>query len=75
MGCPLSWPFAAAGAGRGAAGVVGPRVLVVALRGGAETFSMKIPHGVANFADIRRGGYFYVDKTPFLPMLESAERG
>ncbi len=36
---------------------------------------MKIPYGMANFAQIRQGGYFYVDKTPFLPMLESAERG
>ncbi len=36
---------------------------------------MKIPYGMANFAKIRKNGYFYVDKTPFLPMLESAERG
>ena len=33
---------------------------------------MKIPYGQSNFADIRRGGFFYVDKTPFLPVLESA---
>ncbi|HSN99156.1 MAG TPA: AAA family ATPase, partial [Candidatus Nanopelagicales bacterium] len=31
---------------------------------------MKIPYGVSNFGEIRRGGYFYVDKTPFLPQLE-----
>ncbi len=31
---------------------------------------MKIPYGVSNFDDIRRDGYFYVDKTPFLPVLE-----
>jgi Predicted AAA-ATPase len=31
---------------------------------------MKIPYGIANFADVRSGGYFYVDKTPFLPVLE-----
>ncbi len=31
---------------------------------------MKIPYGVPNFGDIRREGYFYVDKTPFLPMIE-----
>jgi hypothetical protein len=36
---------------------------------------MKIPYGTANFAKIRREGYFYVDKTPFLPVLESAELG
>ena len=36
---------------------------------------MKIPYGSSNFAKIRRGGYFYVDKTPFLPLLESAELG
>lgn len=36
---------------------------------------MKIPYGIANFAKIRREGYFYVDKTPFLPLLESAELG
>ncbi|MCC6552351.1 MAG: AAA family ATPase [Polyangiaceae bacterium] len=36
---------------------------------------MKIPYGTANFAKIRRKGYFYVDKTPFLPLLESAELG
>ena len=36
---------------------------------------MKIPYGTSNFADIRREGAFYADKTPFLPMLESAEAG
>src|SRR5262245_31471009 len=36
---------------------------------------MKIPYGLANFARIRQEGFFYVDKTPFLPMLESAEAG
>ncbi len=36
---------------------------------------MKIPYGLANFATIRREGYFYVDKTPFLPLLESRESG
>ena len=36
---------------------------------------MKIPYGRSNFADIRRGGFFYVDKTHFLPLLESAESG
>jgi len=32
-------------------------------------------YGNANFADIRRSGAFYVDKTPFLPRLESNLRG
>jgi hypothetical protein len=36
---------------------------------------MKIAYGNANFADIRKRGSFYVDKTPFLPMLESDELG
>jgi hypothetical protein len=36
---------------------------------------MKIPYGQSNFAGLRRGGFFYVDKTPFLPVLESAESG
>ena len=31
---------------------------------------MKIPYGESNFAKIRTEGYFYVDKTPFLPVLE-----
>src|SRR5262249_22762003 len=31
---------------------------------------MKIPYGVSNFTQIRTEGYFYVDKTPFLPVLE-----
>jgi hypothetical protein len=34
---------------------------------------MKIPYGMSNFGDVRRGGYFYADKTPFLPVLESAD--
>ncbi len=33
---------------------------------------MRIPYGKSSFSDIRRGGYFYADKTPFLPKLESA---
>ncbi|HSN98798.1 MAG TPA: AAA family ATPase [Candidatus Nanopelagicales bacterium] len=36
---------------------------------------MKIPYGISNFGDMRREGYFYADKTPFLPVLESAEAG
>lgn len=36
---------------------------------------MKIPYGNADFANIRRSGMFYVDKTPFLPELENAELG
>ncbi len=36
---------------------------------------MKIPYGNADFAEIRRKGSFYVDKTPFLPVLESDEFG
>ncbi len=36
---------------------------------------MKIPYGLSNFADVRKRGFFYVDKTPFLPLLESGESG
>jgi hypothetical protein len=36
---------------------------------------MKIPYGRSNFEEIRRRGFFYVDKTPYLPMLESDESG
>ncbi|HSN97164.1 MAG TPA: AAA family ATPase, partial [Candidatus Nanopelagicales bacterium] len=36
---------------------------------------MKIPYGRSNFAEIRRRGFFYVDKTPFLPVLERDESG
>src|SRR3954454_22149429 len=36
---------------------------------------MQIPYGRSNFEEIRRKGYFYVDKTPFLPLLESAQLG
>ncbi|MBK9266379.1 MAG: AAA family ATPase [Polyangiaceae bacterium] len=32
---------------------------------------MKIPYANCDFADIRKRGYFYVDKTPFLPHLEA----
>jgi hypothetical protein len=31
---------------------------------------MKIPYGIADFAELRRGGYFYVDKTPLLEQVE-----
>jgi hypothetical protein len=36
---------------------------------------MRIPYGQSNFADLRLDRYFYADKTPFLPQLESAEAG
>src|SRR5262245_21185095 len=36
---------------------------------------MKIPYGVSNFALLRSRGVFYVDKTAFLPLLESDESG
>jgi len=36
---------------------------------------MRIPYGVSSFSDIRRNAYFYADKTPFLPLLESIEAG
>jgi hypothetical protein len=36
---------------------------------------MRLPYGIANFADLRRRGLVYVDKTGFIPALESAEKG
>lgn len=36
---------------------------------------MRIPYGISDFATIRREGYFYVDKTPFLPVLENPMSG
>lgn len=36
---------------------------------------MQIPYGRSNFEEIRQKRYFYVDKTPFLPLLERAETG
>src|SRR5580692_3052204 len=36
---------------------------------------MRLPYGIANFADLRRGGYAYADKTGFIPALESPEKG
>ena len=35
---------------------------------------MKIPYGICNFDTIRSEGFFYADKTPFLPVLEAAYR-
>ena len=35
---------------------------------------MKIPYGISDFATIRREGFFYADKTPFLPVLEAGYR-
>jgi hypothetical protein len=32
---------------------------------------MKIPYGLSNFGELRTNGYFYVDKTHFLPELEN----
>lgn len=36
---------------------------------------MKIPYGNADFGSVRRGGMFYVDKTPYLAELENDEFG
>src|SRR4026208_879677 len=35
-----------------------------------QAHMMKIPYGISNFAELRQGGFFYVDKTPFLPRSE-----
>jgi hypothetical protein len=33
---------------------------------------MKFPYGTSNFAELRTEGYFYVDKTHYIELLESA---
>src|SRR5262249_43909987 len=35
---------------------------------------MKIPYGISDFGQIRAEGFFYADKTPFLPVLEAGYR-
>ena len=35
---------------------------------------MKIPYGISDFGQIRSEGFFYADKTPFLPVLEAGYR-
>lgn len=34
---------------------------------------MKIPYGISNFAALRQGQYFYIDKTSYIPRLEPDE--
>src|SRR4051812_42101335 len=36
---------------------------------------MRLPYGKSDFAELRRGGYVFADKTGFIPALESAEKG
>jgi len=33
------------------------------------THRRKLPIGIQTFSDIREGGYYYVDKTPFIEKL------
>ena len=33
-----------------------------------------IPYAVADFVDLRERGYYYVDKTRFIPLIEEADR-
>ena len=35
---------------------------------------MRFPYGIADFRKIREGGYFYVDRTDRVPLLEEAGR-
>ncbi|MDR0894063.1 MAG: AAA family ATPase, partial [Prevotellaceae bacterium] len=32
---------------------------------------MTIPYAIADFAELREGGYYYVDKTQFIPRIEN----
>ncbi len=36
---------------------------------------MKNPYALSNFAQLRKGGFFYADKTPFLTYLEDSDTG
>jgi hypothetical protein len=36
---------------------------------------MRLPYGISNFADLRRQGYVFADKSGFIPNLEDAEKG
>ncbi len=33
---------------------------------------MRFPYGIADFRKIRDGGYFYVDRTDQIPLIEDA---
>ena len=33
---------------------------------------LRIPYGKQNWEDVRLGGYYYVDKTRFIPQIENA---
>ena len=33
-----------------------------------------VPYAVANFAEIRHKGYYYVDKTMYIPLIERSNR-
>lgn len=33
-----------------------------------------LPYGMMNFADIRLDGYYYVDKTMYIPLIERSNR-
>ena len=34
-----------------------------------------VPYAVANFAEIRHKGYYYVDKTNYIPLLAAGHAG
>ncbi len=36
---------------------------------------MRLPYGISNFADLRRRGFLYVDKSGFIPNLEDGSKG
>ena len=35
-----------------------------------ETKAKGLPYGVASFEEVRKGYFYYVDKTKYLPLLE-----
>ncbi|BBM05464.1 hypothetical protein HAALTHF_17330n [Vreelandella aquamarina] len=38
------------------------------------THRRKLPIGIQTFSDIREGGYYYVDKTPFIEKLANQNK-
>ncbi len=44
-------------------------------RENAPATGMRIPYGISNFADLRRKGYVFADKSSLIPNLEDAEKG
>src|SRR5262249_31347254 len=67
--------YADEGIGRAARGARPWSPVPAMVASGGQRGAMQIPYGRSNFEEIRRKGFFYVDKTPCLPLLERAPVG